>query len=136
MAMREGETDKGRYIKLLEKYDWDLWGQLSAISARDSRREIIERFEDWLDDLEEEECDRELRWVRTYEKGLDGDDDSVRILIGGLRNRTRLWQQRWSSKPLTSHLHDFNKFNRAEAMRFVLDLRHQREELDIKYKLR
>jgi hypothetical protein len=69
MATREGETDKGRYIKLLEKYDWDLWGHFAATSARDSRREIIERFEDWLDDLEEEEGDQELRWVRTYEKG-------------------------------------------------------------------
>jgi len=136
MRRREGETDKNHYIKLLDKYDWDLWGRLSAPSARDSRREIIDRFEEWLDDLEEEEGEQELRWVRTYEKGLNGDDGSLRILVGGLRNRTRLWQGRWSSKPLTSHLHDFNKFSSLDAMRYVLDLRHKRRELDIKYKLR
>ena len=136
MSRREGETDKGHYMKLFEKCDWDLWGRLSAPSGPGSRRQIIDKLEGWMDDLQDDEGEEDLRWVRTYEKGLDGDDDSVRILIGGLRNRTRLWQGQWSSDPLMSRLHDFNEFNGDDAMRYVLDLRHKRRELDIKYKLR
>ena len=136
MTSREREANKSRYVKLFNKYDWDLWGRLSAPVTKDPRRHIIERLDYWMDELEEEEGEQDLRWVRTYEKGRDGDDDLVRILIGGLQNRCRLWQERWSSNPLMSHLRDFHKFNGSDAMHYVLDLKHKHRNIDLKYKLR
>lgn len=136
MSRRVGDAGKSRYVKLFGKYDWDMWGRLSAPGGHAPRGGIIDRLDEWMDDLQKEEGEEELRWVRTYEKGRDGDDDTVRILVGGLRNRCRLWQARWSTDSLMSHLHDFNKFNHSDAMRYVLDLRQRLGQLNIKYKLR
>jgi hypothetical protein len=138
MDTRELAIAKGRYVGMFQDYNWDWWGYLSIPSGRHSRRRILERFDDWRDELQLEEGGRHFRWVRAYERGRHGEDDSLRVLIGGLRSRTRQWEQRWSNDRMMSSLSHFKKDGRdsRDAMYNIVDLMDKHGELDLAYDFR
>jgi len=97
------------------------------------RRLILDDFEDWLADLKKHEGGENFRWARSYEKDMRGEDDSVRILVGGLRDRTRQWREWWSTDPLMSTLHHFSKRHSLKAFDYLLDPKGRHGKLDFKY---
>jgi hypothetical protein len=141
--MKQSDLDDAQalYVEILQRHNWDWWGRLSRFSSgsrdpitdRSPRQRILNEFEEWLEDLKKEEGGPDFAWARSYEKGLRGGDDTVRILIGGLRSRRRRWRERWSSSLLMSNLHNFSKHHSLETFEYLLNAKGRHGKLDLKY---
>jgi hypothetical protein len=136
MNEKKVDSDKARYIAILQEYDWDWWGRLSLPPSRRFPHRILDEFEDWLDDLKSAQGEEDFRWARTYERGRRGDDDTLRILVGGLQSQRDRWRARWSQDPLMSRLHHFNNRHSRDAMDYLLGLMDKNGKVNIKYHLR
>jgi hypothetical protein len=142
MKQRDLDDARALYLEILQGRDWNWWGRLSRPYGRgsrgliidnSSRRLILDDFEDWLEDLQKEEGGSDFIWARSYEKGLRGDEDKVRILIGGLRNRSVQWRERWSPNLLMSSLHHFSNSQSLKAFKYLLDAKGRHGRLEFKY---
>jgi hypothetical protein len=88
-----------RYFEKLSNYHWNWFGTLT-LPGRPSRHRAVRMVEEWIDNLEAAEGGRRFRWVRVRKPGADpdfdyGNPDEFRVLIGGLRSRTRTWEKHW-----------------------------------------
>jgi hypothetical protein len=85
------------YRQLLEQYGWSWFATLKITSGIPSERRAKNLCDKWLSDLRRTEGDENFRWFRVPERGASGSNLHFHVLVGGLRNRRKVWQQEWSA---------------------------------------
>jgi hypothetical protein len=81
----------------LEQYGWDWFATLKITSGIPSERRAKNLCDKWLSDLRRTEGGEDFRWFRVLERGANGGNLHFHMLLGGLRNRRKVWQQKWNN---------------------------------------
>lgn len=89
------EVDIQRYLRLRERYTWPWHVTLEGAPGRFSERRAQLLWDDWIYYLDADEGTDDFRWFRTFERAPGNASFRIHAIIGGLRNRTRIWEQRW-----------------------------------------
>lgn len=89
------EVDIQRYLRLRERYTWPWYVTLEGAPGRFSERRATLLWEDWIYYLDADEGTDDFRWFRTFERAPGNASFRIHAIIGGLRNRTKIWEQRW-----------------------------------------
>jgi RNA recognition motif. (a.k.a. RRM, RBD, or RNP domain) len=90
------EVDIQRYLRLRERYKpWPWYVILEGPPGRFSDRRAKLLWDDWIYYLDADEGTDDFSWFRTFERAPGNISFRIHAIIGGLRNRTRIWEQRW-----------------------------------------
>ena len=79
----------------LQQYSWD-WSGTLRMTAIPSDRQALTIFDQWVSGMRRLDGGPSFRFFRVLERGIAGGNRHFHILIGGLRNRRRYWQQKWN----------------------------------------
>jgi hypothetical protein len=85
-----------QYREWLDQFRWDLYCTLKIVSGRPSDRHAKNLFDRWIKDVETTDGGSRFRWVRVMEYGSLKSNPHFHVLIGGLRNRAKFWERKWS----------------------------------------
>jgi hypothetical protein len=85
------------YREWLGKYSWNYFCTLKLTSGPPSKRRAGELFQTWIRQLEKAEAGDDFRWFRVTEYGSLRSNPHFHILVGGLRDRMRVWEDRWAT---------------------------------------
>ena len=79
----------------LEEFRWTWFCTLKITSGIPSTRRAKQMCENWISELRRDEGGKDFRWFWVLERGADGSNLHFHLLVGGLRNRMKLWETRW-----------------------------------------
>jgi hypothetical protein len=85
-----------QYKTWLEEFRWNWYATLKLTSGAPTDRRAERLFGQWIEELGKAEGTSRFRWFRVLERGFAGDNPHFHVLIGGLRNRNRYWEKKWS----------------------------------------
>lgn len=86
------------YRRWLEQYDWNWFATLKLTSGIPSERRAKNLCDKWISDLRQAEGGKDFHWFRVLERGASGSNLHFHVLVGGLRNRRKVWQQEWNNR--------------------------------------
>lgn len=105
MSIKNGKDDKSSgdkrediiqsYRQWLEQYSWDWFGTLKVDSGIPSVRRAKKMCDDYISNLRQAEGDDDFHFFRVLERGIGGSNFHFHLLIGGLRDRRKVWEQKW-----------------------------------------
>jgi ribonuclease HI len=121
------------YRKWLEKYKWDYFCTLKITSGPPGKRRAEELFQTWIKELEKAEGGDDFRWFRVMEYGSFRSNPHFHILLGGLRDRMRPWEQRWAELGGNALITDFDPGK--DGVLYILKMTDNRGDLDFDCKL-
>lgn len=79
-------------------WSWD-WFVTLTYAGFPWRSTALRKFQKWIADLQKEQGTSEFRFVRVIETGAFGNNVHVHLLVGGLKEKARLfpgeWRDRW-----------------------------------------
>jgi hypothetical protein len=92
------ETLKHEYDDWLRLFTWAWYATLKIRSGIPSERRAKRMFAQWISDLRRSEGTKNFRYFRVMEKGGSGQNLHFHVLIGGLRDGSRLkhWESQWN----------------------------------------
>jgi RNA recognition motif. (a.k.a. RRM, RBD, or RNP domain) len=118
------------YRQWLEKYSWDWFGTLKVDSGMPSIRRAKKMCDDYISNLRQAEGDEDFRFFRVLERGTGGSNLHFHLLIGGLRDRRKVWEQNWKGDALLSEYKADQK-----GLLYVLKSMDNRGDLDCDFTL-
>lgn len=84
------------YVELLQRFKWNFFGTLLFSIPDISPRRANRVFHQWISEMKNEDGTKKFRWFRVTERGAFGDHFHFHILVGGLKEGSRLpWLVRW-----------------------------------------
>jgi hypothetical protein len=123
-----------RHMDRFSDKRWEWSGTLYLPRHRSRHSRLFQR---WIDSLKEKEGTEHFRWVRVMEHNLRFEPDQVQFLVGGLRNRCRVWEAAWSDiAGELAYIEHFDNHDQMHTYREMLRTMDDDGELDLKYKLR
>jgi hypothetical protein len=132
MRDRAEESIQG-YREWFANYRWSWIATLKLTSGVPKRWRVKQLFEAWISALRNEEGDEKFRWVRVIEPGRRGTNPHVHVLIGGLRNRMKTWENRWAELGGEAMIRRFDP--KQEGILYMLKTTGSDGDLDIDYEL-
>jgi hypothetical protein len=121
------------YQKWLKKFDWAWYATLKVTSGAPSIARAQKLFDRWVLELRAKEGANDFRWVRVLELGRVGTNPHFHTLIGGLRNRTRYWKNRWNELGGDALISRFDP--EKEGIFYMLKGTDERGDLNIDFDL-
>jgi hypothetical protein len=96
MADRREEAIQ-EYKRWLQRYTWIWFCTLKVTSGGiNSTGRALSMFYRWIGDVRRAEGGDKFRWFRVLETGADGNNPHFHLLVGGIKKRERIWQERWN----------------------------------------
>jgi hypothetical protein len=86
------------YREWLDRFRWSWFATLKVTSGFPSDRKARRMFESWIAELEARDGASDFRWAAVLEKGADGTNRHLHVLVGGLRNRRQFWTEQWDRR--------------------------------------
>lgn len=80
--------------ELFRTFSWDWYCTLTVYGTRSAER-AEGLFNRWIRELEAAEAGPRFRWIRTLETDQNYGHTTVRVLVGGLRNRASYWRRQF-----------------------------------------
>ncbi len=122
------------YVEWLERYDWNFFGTLLFPIPDISPRRANRIFEQWIYEMKNEEGTKKFCWFRVTERGAFGDHFHYHILVGGLREGSRLpWLVRWGQ--LAGHAVLTYHRRSGGATRYILKTLRPGQDFEIDFEL-
>jgi hypothetical protein len=84
------------YEDSLQRYRWSWKAELKMAAGTPSTALLKERCYGWLKNLRQAEGDTDFGWFMLLEKGIGIGKPKMHVLITGLRNRMRFWENQWA----------------------------------------
>jgi hypothetical protein len=107
MRDRAEETIQS-YRAWLDQFSWSWIATLKLTSFAPSKRRLKILFNAWIAALRNEEGGKDFRWAAVFEPGRMGTNPHFHVLIGGLRNRMKSWEARWTELGGEALIHRFD----------------------------
>jgi hypothetical protein len=100
--------ERSKLANRVSEYKWDWFATLKLDFSPYTRRHALEAFEGWLTNLEQREGGRHFRWVRVLMHDANWNNVYFLVLVGGLHNRRRYYEQHWSERAGRAQIERFD----------------------------
>lgn len=123
------------YSQWLLRFRWNFFGVLTFRNRSLSLSKADRVFRQWISELEDADGTANFRWFRVTERGAFGDNLHFHVLVGGLRNGSRVpWVARWNELAgdalITYH------FRSGGAAKYIVKTARPDRDFEIDFKLR
>jgi len=122
------------YSDWLAGFKWCWFGTLTFRRSDIPFSIADHTFKDWIREIETGDGADDFRWFRVTERGAYGCNLHFHILIGGLRNGTKLpWILRWNEMAGDALITYY--FRSGNATRYIVKTAHPDRDFEIDFNL-